>query len=42
VKSIVQVLRGESVPKLVDTGVALATAHNLDDAAILELVGSEL
>jgi len=41
VKSIVQVLRGETVPKLVDTGVALATIDNLDDEAILTLVGGE-
>jgi len=41
VKSIVQVLRGEDVPKLVDTGVALATAENLNDEAILALVGNE-
>jgi len=42
VKSIMQVLRGKTVPKLVDTGVALATAQNLNDPAILALVGSEL
>ncbi len=41
VKTIVQVLRGETVPKLVDTGVALATADNLNDEAILALVGGE-
>lgn len=41
VKSIVQVLRGETVPKHVDTGVALATLDNLDNPAILELVGNE-
>jgi len=41
VKSIVQVLRGEVVPKLVDTGVALATIDNLDQPEILELVGGE-
>ena len=42
VKTIVQVLRNETVPKYVDTGVALATLDNLDDPEILELVGSEL
>jgi|GEM_PF-126715 len=41
VKTIVQFLRGEEVTKYVDTGVALATAENLDDPAILELVGGE-
>jgi ribose transport system substrate-binding protein len=41
VKSIVQLLRGEVVPKLVDTGVALATIDNLDQPEILELVGGE-
>jgi ribose transport system substrate-binding protein len=38
VKSIVQVLRGEKVPALVDTGVYLATAENVDDPAIVALM----
>jgi len=39
VKSVVQVLRGQPVPTLVDTGVVLATADNLDDPEIVALVG---
>lgn len=39
VKSVVQVLRGEAVPKLVDTGVVVATAENLDDPEVVALVG---
>ena len=38
VKTIVQVLRGEKVPAVVDTGVVLATAENLDDPAITALM----
>jgi ribose transport system substrate-binding protein len=38
VKSIIQVLRGEKVPALVDTGVYLATAENVDDPAITSLM----
>lgn len=39
VKSVVQVLRGEPVPKLVDTGVVVATAENLNDPEVVALVG---
>lgn len=38
VKTIVQVLRGEKVPAVVDTGVYLATADNLNDPAIAALM----
>lgn len=38
VKTIVQVLRGEKVPAVVDTGVVLATAENIDDPAIVALM----
>ncbi|MDB6127475.1 MAG: alsB, partial [Verrucomicrobia bacterium] len=38
VKSIVQVLRGEKVPALVDTGVKLATKENLEDPEIAALL----
>ena len=38
VKTIVQVLRGEKVPAVVDTGVVLATAENVDDPAIIALM----
>lgn len=38
VKTIVQVLRGEKVPAVVDTGVYLATAENLSDPAIAALL----
>lgn len=41
VKSVVQVLRGESVPVFVDTGVVLATAENLGDPAVAGLIGKE-
>lgn len=39
VKMVVQTLRGEPVPVLVDTGVRLATAENMDDPEIVALVG---
>ena len=38
VKTIVQVLRGEKVPAVVDTGVYLATAENLTDPTIAGLM----
>jgi len=38
VKTIVQVLRGEKVPAVVDTGVYLATAQNLNDPATAGLM----
>jgi ribose transport system substrate-binding protein len=38
VKTIVQVLRGEPVPPVVDTGVYLATAENLTDPKIAGLM----
>ena len=38
VKTIIQVLYGEKVPALVDTGVYLATAENLNDPAIAALM----
>ena len=38
VKTIVQVLRGEKVPAVVDTGVYLATAENLADPKIAGLM----
>ena len=38
VKTIVQVLRGEKVPTVVDTGVYLATAENLTDPKIAGLM----
>jgi ribose transport system substrate-binding protein len=38
VKTIVAVLRGEKVPAVVDTGVYLATAENLNDPAIAALM----
>ncbi|MBP6507466.1 MAG: substrate-binding domain-containing protein [Opitutaceae bacterium] len=39
VKSVVQVLRGEKVPALVDTGVAIATLENLGEPGIAGLIG---
>lgn len=39
VKTVVQTLRNQPVPALVDTGVRLATAENLDDPEIVALVG---
>lgn len=39
VKTVVQTLRGEKVPALVDTGVVIATKENLAEAAIQELIG---
>ncbi|MFI5358091.1 MAG: substrate-binding domain-containing protein [Opitutales bacterium] len=42
VKTVVAVLRGEKVPAFVDTGVAVATADNLHDPAIRQMVGSEM
>lgn len=38
VKSIVDVLQGRAVPAMVDTGVKIATAENLDDPAIAGLM----
>lgn len=38
VKSIVDVLQGRAVPPLIDTGVKIATAQNLDDPAIAGLM----
>lgn len=38
VKTIVQVLRGEKVPPVIDTGVYLATAENLTDPTIVGLM----
>ena len=40
VKTIIQVLRGEKVPAVVDTGVYLATAENLNEPAIAALMKS--
>jgi len=39
VKSIIQVLQGEKVPALVDTGVVLATAENLHLPEVANLIG---
>jgi ribose transport system substrate-binding protein len=39
VKTVVQTLRKQPVPALVDTGVRLATAENLDDPEIVALLG---
>ncbi len=39
VKTVVQVLRGEKVPALVDTGVVVATAENLGEPAVAGLIG---
>jgi ribose transport system substrate-binding protein len=39
VKTVVQVLRGEQVPALVDTGVVVATAENLEEPEIAALIG---
>ncbi|MDI1318881.1 MAG: substrate-binding domain-containing protein [bacterium] len=38
VKNAVAVLRGESVPKLIDTGVTVVTRENIDQPAIHDLV----
>ena len=38
VKTIIQVLQGEKVPALVDTGVRIATVENLNDPAIASLL----
>lgn len=42
VKTIVAHLRGEPVEKVIDTGVALATAENMDDPAIKSLLSPDL
>jgi ribose transport system substrate-binding protein len=42
VKTIVAYLRGEAVEKVIDTGVALATADNMDDPAIKSLLSPDL
>ncbi len=42
VKTIVAHLRGEPVEKVIDTGVALATADNMDDPAIKALLSPDL
>ncbi|MCW5548378.1 MAG: hypothetical protein KIT44_05390 [Opitutaceae bacterium] len=39
VKTVVQTLRKQPVAALVDTGVRLATAENVDDPEIVALVG---
>ncbi len=38
VRAIVDVLQGRPVPPLVDTGVKVATAENLDDPEIAALL----
>jgi len=42
VKTIVAHLRGEPVERVIDTGVALATADNMDDPAIKSLLSPDL
>jgi len=42
VKAIVRHLKGESVPKQVDTGVELITADRLSDPKIMELLNSQI
>lgn len=42
VKTIVAHLRGEPVEKVIDTGVALATADNMDDPEIKSLLSPDL
>jgi ribose transport system substrate-binding protein len=42
VMTIVAHLRGEAVEKVIDTGVALATADNMDDPAIKALLSPDL
>ena len=42
VKAIVRHLKGEQVPKEVDTGVELITADRLNDPKIMELLNSQI
>jgi len=42
VKTMVAYLRGEPVEKVIDTGVVLATADNMDDPAIKSLLSPDL
>ena len=42
VKTMVAHLRGESVPKVIDTGVTLVTADNMDQPEIKALLEPEL
>lgn len=42
VKNAVAVLRGETVPKFVDTGVTVATQANVDDPAVKDLINPPL
>ncbi len=42
VKAIVRHIKGEPVPKEVDTGVELITAERLSDPKILELLNSQI
>jgi ribose transport system substrate-binding protein len=38
VKTMVAHLRGESVPKVIDTGVTMVTAENMDEPGIKSLI----
>ncbi|MBM3306478.1 MAG: substrate-binding domain-containing protein [Candidatus Aminicenantes bacterium] len=42
VKTIVAHLRGEQIPKVIDTGVTVATAENMDDPEIKSLLEPDL
>jgi ribose transport system substrate-binding protein len=42
VKTMVALLRGEAVEKVIDTGVVLATADNMDDPDIKSLLSPDL
>ena len=42
VKNAVAVLRGETVPKFVDTGVTVATQANVDDPTVKDLINPAL
>jgi ribose transport system substrate-binding protein len=42
VKTMVALLRGETVEKVIDTGVVLATADNMDDPDIRPLLSPDL
>ena len=42
VKAIVRHIKGEQVPKEVDTGVELITADRLSDAKVMELLKSQI
>ena len=42
VKCMVQKLRGEDVPKRIDTGATLVTQHNMTDPQVGELLNPDL